>query len=47
MGERLLSKVREAALPGPAFDELIDRVAGREIDPYSAAQAVIRRLEVR
>jgi len=47
LGERLLEQVREQALPGRAFEQLVDRVAAREIDPYTAARGVLSRLEVR
>ncbi len=47
LGEQLLALVQEKALPGKAFDELVERVADRELDPYSAVRAIVERVEVR
>jgi LAO/AO transport system kinase len=47
LGERLLRRVVERALPGAAFAELVDLVASRELDPYSAVERVLTRVEVR
>ena len=46
LGEQLLARVQQQALPGKAFDELVERVADREIDPYSAVRAIVDRVEV-
>ena len=47
LGEQLLALVQEKALPGNAFDELVERVADRELDPYSAVRKILERVEVR
>jgi len=47
LGEQLLALVQKKVLPGSALDELVGRVANREVDPYSAVQAIVERVEVR
>jgi len=47
LGEQLLARVQREALPGHAFDDLVRRVADREIDPYSAVRSIVARVEVR
>jgi LAO/AO transport system kinase len=45
--ERLLGRTLAAALPGAALDRVVDEIAGRRTDPYSAAERVLERVEVR
>jgi LAO/AO transport system kinase len=48
LAERLMSRVlREAFRGDGAFDALVEAVAERRIDPYSVAEDVLGRLEVR
>ena len=47
LGEQLLARVQQQVLPGKAFDELVERVADREIDPYTAVRSIVDRVEVR
>ena len=47
LGEQLLARVQQQVLPGKAFDELVGRVADREIDPYTAVRSIVDRVEVR
>ena len=43
-GGRLLRHVVERTLLGPGeFEALVDRIAAREIDPYSAAEEILTR----
>ncbi|HXV74718.1 MAG TPA: methylmalonyl Co-A mutase-associated GTPase MeaB [Candidatus Polarisedimenticolaceae bacterium] len=43
--ERLLRRVVERALPADELGRLIDAIAARELDPYTAAERVTRSLE--
>jgi len=47
LGERLLARVVERAFPGGSIAELVDRIAERGIDPYSAVERLLARVEVR
>jgi LAO/AO transport system kinase len=47
MGERLLSRVHSELLAGTSYEELVSAIAERSIDPYTAAERVMERLEVR
>jgi len=47
LGEEVLARVTAVALPGDALAELVARIAERRVDPYSAAQGVLARVEVR
>jgi LAO/AO transport system kinase len=47
LGERLLARVVDRALPGEAMAELVELVAARDLDPYSAVERVLARVEVR
>jgi LAO/AO transport system kinase len=40
---RFMSHVEQAVLAPGELDELLDRIAGRQIDPYGAAQSVLAR----
>jgi LAO/AO transport system kinase len=42
--ERLRARVRERALPQRDLDAMVERLAGRELDPFSAADEVLGRL---
>jgi LAO/AO transport system kinase len=39
--ERLLTRVRERIVAGCAFDELVDLIAARRVDPYTAVEQVL------
>jgi LAO/AO transport system kinase len=45
--ERLVSRVLAEAIPGEAYRELVDRIADRGVDPYTAVERIVGRLEVR
>ena len=45
--DQLLTLVQQKALPAGAFEKLVDRVADRELDPYSAVREIVARVEVR
>ncbi len=47
IGERLLLRVRRELLDEKGYQELVDAIAERRVDPYSAAEQVLGRLEVR
>ena len=47
LGERLLKRVVEAALPEGVLDDLVEAIADRQTDPYSAVDGVLGRVEVR
>ena len=47
LSERLLARVVERALPGGSIAELVDRIAARDLDPYSAVESLLARVEVR
>jgi LAO/AO transport system kinase len=42
--ERLLARARERALPEPELARLVERLHGRELDPFAAAEEVLGRL---
>jgi LAO/AO transport system kinase len=43
VGTRFLQHVEQRVLGAGEFDDLLDRMAARELDPYSAAQTVLDR----
>jgi LAO/AO transport system kinase len=45
--ERLVARMRTEMFPGESFARLVERIAGREEDPYSAVDGIMKRLEVR
>ena len=45
--ELLVSRVMDEALPGQTLERLIDDIAARRIDPYSATRQIMERVEVR
>jgi hypothetical protein len=47
LADRLLDAVRRAALPDADFRKTVEEIAERRLDPYTAAEGVLRRLEVR
>jgi LAO/AO transport system kinase len=47
LSDRLLERVRSEALTEESFREIIQAIASRQIDPYSAAEQILQRLEVR
>jgi LAO/AO transport system kinase len=44
---KLVQRVVERLLSGAAHAELVERIADRRIDPYTAVEALLERLEVR
>ncbi len=47
LSERILGRVLRAALPAEKLAEVIEEIAERRVDPYSAVERIARRLEVR
>jgi len=47
LADRVLGRIRRDALPGERLAELIGEIARRELDPYTAADGIVARLEVR
>jgi len=47
LGEKLLRGVLQQALPAEALGAIVDDIAERRTDPYSAVDEILRRLEVR
>lgn len=47
LSERLLRRVRDRVLSGTAWDEVLDAIAQGRTDPYTAADRVLERVEVR
>lgn len=47
LGEKLLGRVLRAALPDGALDAVVDDIAERRTDPYTAVEGILGRLEVR
>ena len=45
--ERVVERLLAEALPCDQFGELVDRIAARNLDPYSATEDILARLEVR
>jgi len=45
--DAVLERLRHEALPGDALEGIVREIAERHTDPYSAAQRVLSRLEVR
>ena len=43
LGRRFLQHLEQDVLAPGEFDQVLDRIAGREIDPYSAADALLAR----
>jgi LAO/AO transport system kinase len=46
LGERLLGRVRSALLSGDGYGRLVGEIAERRVDPYSAVERLMARLEV-
>jgi LAO/AO transport system kinase len=45
--ERLVGRVRDEVFPGDDYRVLLDRIVDRSVDPYSAVEEIVKRLEVR
>jgi LAO/AO transport system kinase len=45
--ERLVGRVRGEVLSGDSYRDLVDRIADRSVDPYTAVNRIVGRLEVR
>jgi LAO/AO transport system kinase len=46
LAEGLLARVRERVLAGGVLDDLVQQIADRTLDPYTAARRVLERVEV-
>jgi LAO/AO transport system kinase len=46
LADQLLQRIQRQALPEGALDDLVRRVAKRELDPYSAVRGIVERVEV-
>jgi LAO/AO transport system kinase len=44
LGERLMRRVRSRALPEADLERIVDRIAARELDPFSASDEVLGRI---
>jgi len=44
--DKLVRRVRETLLPDDILRDLVERIARRELDPYSAVREVVSRVEV-
>ena len=47
LSEQLLAHVLERAVGEQRFQQLVDSIAGREIDPYSAVESVLTKVEIK
>jgi LAO/AO transport system kinase len=47
LSDRLLDRVKRDAFPDDDFERIVSEIADRSIDPYSAAEEILRRLEIR
>jgi LAO/AO transport system kinase len=47
LADRLLQLVRSEALTADSFREIVEAIARRQLDPYSAAEQILQRVEVR
>jgi LAO/AO transport system kinase len=47
LAEAVVDRVRRRALPEEGFSGIVDDIAERRVDPYSAARRVVERVEVR
>ena len=45
--DRVVARLLREALDAETLERMIDEIAERKLDPYSAAESVLRRLEVR
>ena len=47
LADKLLDRVRQEALTAESLREIVESIASRRIDPYSAAEQILQRLEGR
>lgn len=47
LGERIMARVLGEALSDSERDQIVDQIANRTVDPYTAVEKVLERLEVR
>jgi LAO/AO transport system kinase len=47
LSDRLLEMVKRDAFPGDSYERIVGQVAERALDPYSAVEEILRRLEIR
>jgi LAO/AO transport system kinase len=45
--EELVGRVREQVFSGESYRSLVERIADRRVDPYTAVREIVERLEVR
>lgn len=47
LADRVVSRVVETVFPGDSIDRVVEEIAERRLDPYSAVDRVIQRMEVK
>jgi len=47
LADRIVNRVVETVFPGDSIDRVVDEIAERRVDPYSAADRVLQRMEVK
>jgi LAO/AO transport system kinase len=47
LADRVVSRVVDTVFPGDEIDKVVDEIAERRVDPYSAADRVVQRMEVK
>ena len=47
LADRVVNRFVEAVFPGDSIDEVVEEIAERRVDPYSAADRVLQRMEVK
>jgi LAO/AO transport system kinase len=47
LADRVVHRVVETVFPGDTIDRVVDEIAERRVDPYSAADRVMQRMEVK
>jgi len=47
LADRIVRQVIDAVFPGGSIEKVVEEIAKRQVDPYSAADRVVRRLEVK
>lgn len=47
LADRVVNRVVETVFPGDSIDRVVEEIAERRVDPYSAADRVMQRMEVK
>jgi LAO/AO transport system kinase len=47
LADRIMNRVLETVFPGDSIDRVVEEIAERRVDPYSAVDRVVRRMEVK